>query len=78
MLLPPLVAACINDDVKMVKHLVSKGADLNKQAPYLGSSLHVAAQYGCLSVMKYQSEIIDEAFHKIREIIIEMSLLVKN
>ena len=51
--LPPLVAACTNDDVKMVQYLVSKGADLNKQAPHLGSSLHVAAQYGCLSVMKY-------------------------
>ena len=50
---PPLVAACTNDNVEMVQYLVSKGADLNKQAPYWGGALHVAAQYGCISVMKY-------------------------
>ena len=50
---PSLVAACTNDNVEMVQYLVSKGADLNKQAPYWGGALHVASQYGCLSVMKY-------------------------
>ena len=50
---PPLVAACTQDNVEMVQYLVSKGADLNKQAPYWGGPLHVAAQYGCISVMKY-------------------------
>ena len=50
---PPLVAACTQDNVEMIRYLVSKGADLNKQAPYWGGPLHVAAQYGCISVMKY-------------------------
>ena len=50
---PPLVAACTQDNVEIVQYLVSKGADLNKQAPYWGGPLHVAAQYGCISVMKY-------------------------
>ena len=50
---PPLVAACTQDDVEMVRYLVSKGADLTKQAPFWGGPLHVAAQYGCISVMKY-------------------------
>ena len=50
---PPVVAACTQDNVEMVQYLVSKGANLNKQAPYWGGPLHVAAQYGCISVMKY-------------------------
>ena len=50
---PPLVAACTQDNVKMVQYLVSKGTDLNKQAPYWGGLLHAPAQYGCISVMRY-------------------------
>ena len=50
---PPLVVACITNVLEIVQYLVSKGADLNKQAPFWGGPLHVAAQYGSVSIINY-------------------------
>ena len=50
---PLFLAACSNDNVKMLEYLVSKGADVTKEVPIWGNSLCIAAEYGCISVVKY-------------------------
>ena len=50
---PVFLAACANDNVKMLEYLVSKGADVTKEVPIWGNSLCIAAEYGCISVVKY-------------------------
>ena len=52
-LVPPLVAACASGNLEVVEYLIEKGADPNKQAPYWGSPICIAAQYGCISIMEY-------------------------
>ena len=50
---PLFLAACANNNVKMLEYLVSKGADVTKEVPIWGNSLCIAAEYGCISVVKY-------------------------
>ena len=50
---PLFLAACSNDNVEMLEYLMSKGADIMKEVPIWGNSLCVAAEYGCISAVKY-------------------------
>ena len=50
---PPFLAACANNNVEMLKYLVSKGADIMKEVPIWGNSLCIAAEYGRITAVKY-------------------------
>ena len=48
-----LAAACSNYNIEMLEYLMSKGADVMKEVPIWGNSLCIAAEYGCISGVKY-------------------------
>ena len=50
---PPLVAACTNDNLELVQYLVSNGADIHRLASQWGTPLCIAARYGCMAIAKY-------------------------
>ena len=50
---PPLVAACTNNNLRLVQYLVSNGADIHRLASQWGTPLCIAARYGCMVIAKY-------------------------
>lgn len=50
---PPLVAACTQDGVEVVRYLISKGADVSRVCSKLGHCMHAASRYGCVKVLQY-------------------------
>ena len=50
---PPMVAACTNNNVELVQYLISKGGDIHKPAYRWGTPLSIAARYACNDVITY-------------------------
>ena len=49
---PPLVAACTNDNIELVKYLLEHGADIHKQSLTRATPLRAAAYYGYIHIME--------------------------